>query len=428
MALAQQLEQTLVLLRSEHERFEQAQTAAKTYFTKYERSVTVQRHLEDEIVARDREIADLKEQSRIQRKSKHDIETELAQQTADFINGQSRYLDTITQLNDEVANLRQQKEDLTSQLAKANSAAQLAKQRAVSVGAMKEMKPIRADNVQAAADELEHHQNTVLIKELLARHESISEEISQVRQVNTRLQEENENFQYLLVEQTISDTVNMIGDISAQSSSSQFSGSSEIMIQTLEADISDRGECETAQKNIPSEVDKLKFEIQSLTNYNKALRVSLERLVHRLLDDKSFSSVIEESLSARTINKFNSRVASSYEAQRRLSMVSPGVVRNDPNLVSSMIFNAQFTGNASRRAVSLGVDSEKPPSSSGSSIVLRWPSGTRPRSGNSSRSASGSTAGSTLSRSTTPTEEDWIIELPKRVNSQKGLRKLQLSD
>lgn len=85
----------------------------------------------------------------------------------------------------------------------------------------------------------------------------------------------------------------------------------------------------------------LEFEIRALHNHNKALSLSLERLVHRLLEFKQFEQEVETStmsgnINAASISNFQHRVASSSASVRSNSVGSIGKRHNNGFLPTSL--------------------------------------------------------------------------------------------
>lgn len=354
------------------------QMAIKECSTKYEQAVRVQSELDEDLTLKESELESARRDIKQKKQTIHQLESEIAQVTADHINGQSRWLNSVAQLNDEIGNLRQRLKDQEKEMKRLSH-----KQKSP----CKSQKSQAAEyNVQVAYDRLEKHQNQLMIKELMARQEQIQNEMVELRNVNQRLQQENETIQHLVIDHTIHD------DLGGMS---------------LNDDLCLPEEYESGENLSPQEtsdhtqMNTMQFEVQSLQNHNRALKLSLERLVHSFLESPQLVDSAQRSIDPQVIRQFNQRVASHNEKQL------------------DNVGNSQFLGHAvcnqisppsSKRILSLGVDSEAR-SIPAPQLALS----------SSSRSSSGDT------RATTPSEEESTIQIPKRTESQTGLRRLRIN-
>lgn len=404
----QQLEDALSFEMEETHRLN---TAMKDLKLKFDKGLAVQSKLEHDVAERDEQVAQLQNELKELRKQKHAVESDLAQLTMEHINAQTKWLDQTSQLSDEITELKREKRVASAkhqaeELAWADAAA-------AAVAKADELAPPKKNKmvVPVPTESMEHHAQTLLVNELRLRLEQLKEEINQVREVNGRLEEENESFQLLLAEKTIDGGMSLADELEMDSEDS-----------TGEDPINGNGEAEQDGNGTQdyreqlNELKQLKFETKSLQNHNRALRMSLERLVCRLLENDKFAKTIEESVPARKIGSFSSRVASysgdCASPQNRAVRLSRGSMASTPAQWTSMLFNYHLSGGTGRRVLTLGVDDEVPD-----------PPTPEPQ----PRSASRSSRSSVLSFSS-QVDEDVAIELPKRTSrgSQTKLRKLHI--
>lgn len=411
----QQLEDALAFEMEETRRLNKAMKDLKF---KLDKDLMAQSKLEQDIVDRNDEIAQLHAEVKELRRQKQATESELAQLTMDHINAQTKWLEQTSQLSDEITLLKREKRVASAK----HQAEELAWADAAAAAVAKAddfSQPI-ADKmiVPSPTESMEHHAQTLLVNELRLRLDHLKEEVSQVREVNGRLEKENESFQLLLAEKTIQGGMSLADEFGSdnESDTNTDEGGSEVSdtltepgAETVAHGLSSEGE------NLGQELKKLKFEMKSLQNHNQALRVSLERLVCRLLENEKFAKTIEESVPARTIGAFSSRVASyngdAISQHGRSTRLSRGTTASTPAQWTSMLFNYHLSGNPGRRVLTLGVDDELPPSAD----VQQ-------------RSLSRTSVSSVLSFSS-QADEDSTIELPKRSSrgSQTKLRKLHMT-
>lgn len=391
--------------------------------------------VEEELVSSKAQIDNLTGELQTLKQKKQAADNELAQNTVDYMNSQAKLMEQIDSLNIEVQSIKaklNKTTDINSVLARENNGLR------EKVKAMEEAKHkaynklSRPDNVQKNSDNLQRMQDELLIKELQSYHKKLKAEIAEVRAVNERLVEDNENFQYLLVEHTVTGDLHPapigVTDVSSIPTVATSTLADEEMLELPDTDsptvkessgkepvsqqTSERSSIEDEDSSLsenPTEslqkiINRQKFELRSLENHNKALKLSLERLVDRMLDNKVFSQAVEESVSKPIVSKFRNRVASetqqhlpslyrapsntailpyhpqsshtSHSSHHSSISISPlrGVASSTPSrttlnppkaspkIWSNMIFNTQYTGNPNRRAFSLGVDDEyKPP-------------------------------------------------------------------
>lgn len=405
----QQLEDALSFEMEETHRLN---TAMKDLKLRFDKGLAVQSKLEHDVAERDDQIAKLQNELKELRKQTHAVESDLAQLTMEHINAQTKWLDQTSLLNEEITQLKREKRVASAkhqaeELAWADAAA-------AAVAKADELAPPKKSQMilPTPTESMEHHAQTLLVNELRLRLENLKEEINEVREVNSRLEEENEGFQLLLAEKTIDGGMSLADELASDNEETVGEDTIEANGETIQDEIKD----ETYREQL-KELKQLKFETKSLQNHNKALRMSLERLVCRLLESEKFAKTIEESVPARKIGAFSTRVASysgdSTSPQGRATRLSRGSTASTPAQWTSMLFNYHLSGNTGRRVLTLGVDD-----------VVPEPPTPEPQ----TRSASRSSRSSGFSFSS-QADEDGTIELPKRTSrgSQTKMRRLQMS-
>lgn len=168
-------------------------------------------------------------------------------------------------------------------------------------------------------------QMELVTKESALRLERLNEENAHLRELNGRLMEENEGFQLLVAEKTVTGDIQTAGGSSlaaqlaaAEEAAAEADADAEADAATDDATGTGTGpETETA-KTTDSETARtiraLQLENKALQNHNRALVLSLERLVNRLLDHKDFAHVVE-TVPARSVSAFQERVRSASQQQ-----------------------------------------------------------------------------------------------------------------
>ena len=265
-------------------------------------ALNVQSQLELDLVDMTKQVAILQGQVKDLKKSKNQLENELSKEQMNYINEKQQWLDKEAKTEAIVENLR-------SDLSKANAAnpstpstpssfsfpgtfssASTATTAATSTTSstssggfghrrllfITSLSSSRSNNNSNSSDskaieklksELEQarQQADFVSKEYTARFDQIETELQQSKTQVARLIEENEGFQFLLVEKAI------------------LSGLDEETEETEEAEQL-------------SEEDKksLEAEVKITKSHNKALTTSLERLIQRLLESKDFERTLEE--------------------------------------------------------------------------------------------------------------------------------------
>ncbi|KAF5101572.1 hypothetical protein D0Z00_000847 [Geotrichum galactomycetum] len=342
-------------------------------------ALNVQSQLELDLVDMTKQVAILQGQVKDLKKSKNQLENELSREQMNYINEKQQWLDKEAKTEVVVDNLRSELSKATaanpslpstpssfsfpgtfSSASTATTAATSTTSSTSSSGgfghrrllSITSLSSNRSNNnntnsadsktVEKLKSELEQarQQADFVSKEYTARFDQIETELQHSKAQVARLIEENEGFQFLLVEKAI------------------LSGLDE---ETEETDQL----CEEDKRSLESEVKLTK-------SHNKALTTSLERLIQRLLESKDFERTLEENtmsgnINAKTLSAFSSRVlgnnnqsnstsSSSRPAFNRghhsgrgsvssMFSISSGLRRN-PSVWTSLILGAGATGAA----------------------------------------------------------------------------------
>lgn len=193
--------------------------------------------LEQDISDKDQTILKLQQELQKFKRSKQDLENQLSQEQMHYINEKQQWLDKEAEYEKKLA----------------------------------EQQPQSKDNNNRLKNELDvvKQQLELVSKEYSLRHEALKDESDELRKFNEGLMEENQGYQYLLVQRTIQ------GEL-----------------------LSDQEEEEET----------------TLKHQNQALKQSLERLVKRLLEFKDFEKEVlnnssdEAQITPRSISLFHKRV------------------------------------------------------------------------------------------------------------------------
>lgn len=192
----------------------------------------------------------------------------------------------------------------------------------------------KKDHSQATIDRLTNEltmvkqQLELVSKEYALRHEKVKEEMEQVKLLNSRLMDENEGFQVVLAQKTVMGELSLADELAAvefdtnsdngrTSASEEPEGRDEDSEPKAEVDPkhSDVVEPESTNEkatNSSKKLYELEFEVRSLQNHNRALKLSMERLVKRLLEFEEFERVVEDSnpnITQRSLSLFHRRVS-----------------------------------------------------------------------------------------------------------------------
>lgn len=189
--------------------------------------------------------------------------------------------------------------------------------------------------IERLKNELEQvqQQTEMVSREYSLRHEKIELELTQTKAMVSRLMEENEGFQFLLAEKAILGgfaASNDMSDSTTTTITTNANATNTTNDHTINDDTKDDDDNDDAATAIeqaappphttPGELKKrifeLEFETKSVRNHNKALTLSLERLVQRLLEYKDFERVVETqgmsgNINTKTIGSFQARMGST---------------------------------------------------------------------------------------------------------------------
>lgn len=467
---SREMEELNLNLQSEKDRRNQALNDLREEKHKFERSMRQQTQLEEELVFKDAIIEGLSIELRLLKQKKQSVDSELAQSTADYMNSQAKWVEQIDSLNDEVQVLKSKLARSQAELSSVNSALAAHNQNAASKKSAEfKQKATQSNTLHIAVEDLSKRQDGLYIKELQACHNRLKDEIREIKEVNERLREDNEHYQYLVIEKTVQRNIALGHRESSSSSQNDITNdspdgsstidviatSAEMQVMSLADDeaIDAVSGADTAtdfnsvssfesSEGLQKIINKQNFELKSLQNHNNALRLTLERLVDRLLDNKTFSKAVEDSVSHVSVQRFRSRVASYpdqpsgafFEAVDAKKDGEPESTSRLSTVLSKMIFNTQYTGSPHRRVFSLGVDNEMRPLPPLPFNSLLRPEGPRRgTSGNIRLSPITITfcPKSTSSSNSSTTENSLNfgddLRAPARTDGLTGVRKLRLS-
>lgn len=294
----------------------------------------------------DRVLKELKET----KKTKNEMETTLSQELVHHMNEKEKWLDKEAELSEKLEMLKsaldaqsiKSKEQATA-LSEAQSAQtkldQMTNGSKVPATAAavadpkldkKSVKELAAANktIERLRGELEmvHQQMEMVSKEYALRHDTVKKEVEQLRGLNSRLQEENEGFQVLLAQKTVlggfSSLADELEDRDGDSEQDEedsvarnrHSTGSDSLEPNQSQDQKDDDAEDENSRDIKKRIYDLEFETRALKNHNKALKLSLERLVQRLLEYREFEAVVhdEQKVPQRSLSLFHERVSHKH--------------------------------------------------------------------------------------------------------------------
>lgn len=272
----------------------------------------------DALAARDATISMLQSELKAAKKSKQRAEDDLAQLSLDFINGQTAVVQIREEHNDEVAELKK------SMAAIQNENNALADE----VRALKQALRERPE-ADTPAQQMEKLQQEMLVKELRMLLRQAQQRGDALAERNAGLVDENESYQRLLVENTIT------------------------------------GQLPEAAEGEPAEdADALRRELLALRDQYALLRRAHERLVARLLENRAFAKSVEEALSTTTVQAFRVRAAPrapeappARPAELVTTVHSPTLKSHSPQLTASQWTSRIFSA-GSRLSIASSHDTE----------------------------------------------------------------------
>lgn len=295
------------------------------YRKKYQHAVDVQTQMEEEMVSLTGMVGDMQQELARAKAAHQKTQNELAQVTKEMINQQTKWLEQVSSLNEEISTLQMRLRIEHQQTEQAQAHARASEEKIEKILHRRESTPPAPGTPQAKrAEEL-------LKSELIARHEQIKNQLDQTEQVNSRLQEENEALQLLVAEKTITG-------------------------ETLDLEFGATLEQELGNSDLVTHNKKLKFDLRVANDYNQALRVSLESLVQRLLEDKEFSSAMETSIGYRKVSEFCERTRQASRVTSRSAIQPPQSVGINSAYWTNILVSSHKHSKAQQRIVSNGVD------------------------------------------------------------------------
>lgn len=424
---------------------------ANEYQRKLDLSLTEQSNLEQDLVAKNNHVTNLEHQVKQLKKSKHEIDSILSQEQMNNINEKQRWLDkeneykhAIKELKSSIASLEHHPKSIIRSPSPTPSVHSTFSFKSNTQSTHNNSNNTNNNNANSKTiDRLKEELNVVkqqlelVSKEYALRHEKLKEETIQVKSLNNRLMEENEGFQLLLAQKTV---------LGAFSLADELEKNSEHVLEYEQDEDQTNDDDDEDKKRIYG----LEFEVKSLQNYNKALKLSLERLVYRLLEFKDFEKIAQDcqETNPRSVSLFSSRVQNEINGSRRI--VSNNVLeipkhhdRRDSNKSvspTSNHTNSIFHFNPPHSATGLGprsINRMVRPASTWSSLIFKDSSSTSFSETRSIPSPVSTTSLSTMgspSLSSSPMDsnrviydEDSIKFRRPSTHGQKKLKPLQLA-
>lgn len=366
----------------EHIENQQLERQLRDSRKKLNSALEVQSQLEMDVVELAKQVSVLQGQVKDLRKSKHLLESDLSQEQMNYMNEKQQWLDKEAASDDQLARLKEENASLKAQLEQQRHTRQHSRQKsesehgltlggfsfpkfgrsstdgnepAAGAAATAAKSPTastfsrghnrllsigggggaaKSDNakdkkaIERLKNELElvQQQTEMVSREYALRHEQIEAELQQNKALASRLMEENEGFQLLLAEKAIlggfTDQTKSTDSLADELSRASKQGSQD-SLSPNEYTEDTNSSASTEEPALQKRVYELEFETKSLKNHNKALTLSLERLVQRLLEFKEFEQVLEAqgmsgNINSKTIGSFQTRVVSAATATTHL--------------------------------------------------------------------------------------------------------------
>lgn len=329
----EQLRQALQIEEAESRKLEVQLRECQNRFDSLQTSHTQLEHRYD---SQQEQLGKIQTELKQLKKSKNEMETILSEELVHHMNEKEKWLDKESEYTEKISAL---KNALDAQTIKSKEQEQAiseaqAQVRASSAAAAaaandpklekKSTKDLAAANktIERLRGELDmvHQQMEMVSKEYALRHDTVKKEAEQLKGLNSRLQEENEGFQVLLAQKTVLGGFATLAD--ELNSNTDDDETDEIKDQSSTSDPTSPNSKDDL-KALKKRVYDLEFETRSLNNNNRALKLSLERLVQRLLEYREFEAVVhdEQKVPQRSLSLFHERV--SHRPHASMSSNSP---------------------------------------------------------------------------------------------------------
>ncbi|KAA8917671.1 hypothetical protein TRICI_000168 [Trichomonascus ciferrii] len=300
---------------------QQLERQVKEQRSKLDSALIEQSRLEQDMVERDKTILRLQQELKQTKRSKHDLENQLSQEQMHYINEKQEWLDKEAEYEKKLQHLHEHGPP-TPPLKDYPTPTSPPQQNK----APPPPPQPQGNNVvsQKVADRMKNELDVVkqqlelVSKEYSLRHEKLRDEADELRKLNERLMEENQGFQVLLAQKAVKGEFNLADELASAKEDEQ----DEEQENDNDDDENNNEEEDEEKRELRKRVYKLEFEVKSIQNHNRALKLSLERLVKRLLEYRDFEKVVETSdtqITPRTISLFHKRISSTQAHKPRSS-------------------------------------------------------------------------------------------------------------
>lgn len=343
--LVQLLEKNQLLAQAvedEQQNVRRLELALRDYRDKLDKALIEQSQLEADLFERDKRLNNNSRETAELRRQRNDLEDNLSREVLHYVNEKQTWLDKESEYNQKIQDLEKRltQVDLTQKgpnaqlmitsdsdtllpmdsVSPTSSTMSISKYPASPSGASFMSSSVntgQSDKVRLEMEQIRSQMDT-LGKEYSQRLDKAKTDIEELKMINSRLVEENEGFQYLLSEKTIVGGFSLDDELRSMESDSDISDIPSTPSPHHNGIASEN--TLTEQRNSRSLYD-LQFETESLKNQNSALRLSLERLVNRLLEYKQFERGIEErgKIPQRSVSAFQEKFWSYSTSLRSLS-------------------------------------------------------------------------------------------------------------
>ncbi|CAO3645399.1 unnamed protein product [Cunninghamella blakesleeana] len=201
-------------------------------------------------------------------------------------------------------------------------------------------------------NELEQHKSIIQEKDTHQQRQSLKmhqleNEIANVKQVNQSLMEDNESYQILLHEKTISGEFMMNPIMQVENNESNGSA------LNLAAELNLANDIETTQKadEVDKTIQKLNEEVKTLQDTNRALQLYMNKILMKIIDNKQLEDVlsIDQPKPKPKPDPVTPAVEASQNNQQNNNNVGPTPTRT---LSSTLLGKASNTRQQRRKTIS----------------------------------------------------------------------------
>lgn len=302
---------------------------------------------ERELKTREETISILQSDLKKTKHQKQQIETDFAELSAQYINSQTDIVQNAEQHNEEIAVLKKQTAMIQNEN---NEMIEKIHKLKSQVRDLEQVKSKINENENSPEKQMERLQENLLTKELQSLLSQARTENSALLERNQGLRDENECYQYLLIENTITGRLPEFYSESSISNEPCFES---------------------------NDIEELRKVLSQQHYQYNALRKVQEKLVAHLLENKIFSKAVEESLSTSTVNNFRTRTlykpSDAMSIKSVDSMSSPLSMKQSPILNNPSAWSHRIFSSSSRNSF-MSQDTEQPGVTSSGSDVSSEPS------------------------------------------------------